>query len=161
MQEGWEHLDERNKNVEIPSLLFAVCAAGFYKQNQSCVLCPPETYKPFIGNSDSCLACPERLSTKGTTGNTHCGFGEPKITSVYVRHPKINRLFVVVFLFIDSSIFCPTGQENSCRPSLPSSVDFEFFDIKKNTLKTNFNNPKITTKMLLLSFLFALFHYLL
>ena len=60
----------------IPETIVCQCERGREMSNQSCVVCPENTYKSDIGNDNECVRCPEMSSTSGSRGSVLCECNE-------------------------------------------------------------------------------------
>ena len=60
----------------IPETAVCQCERGREMSNQSCVVCPENTYKSDIGNDNECVRCPEMSSTSGSRGSVLCECNE-------------------------------------------------------------------------------------
>ena len=60
----------------IPETAVCECDRGREMSNQSCIVCPNNTYKFDIGNDNECMNCPEMSSTNGRRGSVLCECNE-------------------------------------------------------------------------------------
>ena len=60
----------------IPETTVCECDRGRKMSNQSCIVCPNNTYKFDIGNDNECMSCPEMSNTNDRNGSVLCECNE-------------------------------------------------------------------------------------